>query len=269
MYKNSTDSCHQYAKPFKMSGNKLTNLFQKACGYFREHPHCILPSKFSPAACAARILHSPSSILHSQFSILHSPSSILNSPSSILNSQFSILTFLLLFLTSCSTSGCLENQSALPKALFYTASVSESGDVTDRIVSIDSIQVWGVGSPGDSLLVDGRASSTYLPLRSSASSVRFCFHYTQRNLSSSALNDTLTLTYTSDPRFISEECGAMYFYTVTSLSSTRHLIDSVRLTDSLVTNFDKETLRIYFRTQEADDTGADETDTETDTDPQP
>ena len=213
--------------------------------------------------------------IRSLFSSLLPHFSFLISHPSSLRPHFSFLIFYFTFFifqfsfSSCSTSGCLENQSALPKALFYTASVSESGDVTDRIVSIDSIQVWGVGSPGDSLLVDGRASSTYLPLRSSASSVSFCFHYTQRNLSSSALNDTLTLTYTSNPRFISEECGAMYFYTFTSLSSTRHLIDSVKLTDSLVTNFDKETLRIYFRTQEADDTGADETDTEPDTAPQP
>lgn len=152
-------------------------------------------------------------------------------------------------LPSCSTSGCLENQSALPKALFYSAASD-----AEKIISIDSIQVWGVGSPGDSLLVDGRASATYLPLRSTAPSVAFCFHYTQRALSSSALNDTLTLTYDSSPQFISEECGAMYFYTISSLSVTHHLIDSVRLVDSLVTNFDKETLRIFFRTQEPEPT---------------
>lgn len=180
---------------------------------------------------------------------------------SLLSLSFLIFHFLL---SGCSTSGCLENQSAIPKALFYTASVSESGTVTNTTIAIDSIQIWGVGSPGDSLLVNGRASSTYLPLRSSATDAAFCIHYTQKALSSPALNDTLTLTYNSDPRFISEECGAMYYYTVSSLAVTHHLIDSVRLTDSLVTNFDKETLRIYFRTRQADDTEKDNQ-----TDPQP
>ena len=41
----------------------------------------------------------------------------------------------------------------------------------------------------------------------------------------------------------------MYRYTITRLSYTQHLIDSVAVTDSLVTNTDIKRLKIYFRTE--------------------
>lgn len=151
-----------------------------------------------------------------------------------------------LLLGSCSTTGCLENQSSLPIGGFYSSA-------TETTVSIDSLQIWGVGSPGDSMLVDGVASQTYLPLRSSATSSSFCFHYAQKELSNPALNDTLTITYTSRPQFVSEECGAMYFYEITSATITTHLVDSVVIVNPVVDNFDRETLKIYFRTETPDE----------------
>lgn len=161
------------------------------------------------------------------------------------------LTAICLLLASCSTTGCLENQSSLPVAGFYSSA-------TESTVSIDSLQIWGVGSPGDSLLVDGRASQTYLPLRSTATTSSFCFHYAQKNLSNPGLNDTLTITYTSRPQFVSEECGAMYFYEITSASITNHLVDSVSIANPVVDNFDRETLKIYFRTETPDEDLEDE-----------
>lgn len=149
---------------------------------------------------------------------------------------------LVAFATACSTSGCLENQSAVPRAEFCSSATGET-------VSIDSMLVYGVGVPGDSLLKsDSRAAATvYLPLRSSSAATSFCFRYTEARLNSPALADTLTLAYTSEPRFVSEECGAMYFYRISSLTCTTHLIDSVALRDPLVDNVDRTTLAIYFR----------------------
>lgn len=42
----------------------------------------------------------------------------------------------------------------------------------------------------------------------------------------------------------------MYRYSIEKLNYTTHLIDSVGLVDSLITNADIETIRIYFRTEE-------------------
>ncbi|MDE5751611.1 MAG: hypothetical protein K2H88_03125, partial [Duncaniella sp.] len=43
-----------------------------------------------------------------------------------------------------------------------------------------------------------------------------------------------------------------YHYRITSLTYTTHVLDSVAVLDSLITNLERETIRIFFRTAEAD-----------------
>lgn len=144
---------------------------------------------------------------------------------------------------SCNTSGCLDNQSAIPLADFY----SSGGGA----VSIDSMRVAGVDAPADSALATGNSpiSRIYLPLRSDHSSTAFAFTYLQKQLS--GISDTLFLTYVSAPRFISEECGAVYEYTITGCRHTSHVLDSVAILDPLITNVDATRIRLFFRTIEA------------------
>lgn len=143
----------------------------------------------------------------------------------------------------CNTTGCTDNQNALPLAGFYSSSTMSS-------ISVDSIDIGGVGAPNDSLLhsTGTSISEVYLPFRSTVGTTAFYFHYTQQSLSNDALNDTITFSYTSTPYFASEECGAMYKYLITQMSHTTHIIDSVAITDSLITNIDTERIKIYFRT---------------------
>ena len=68
----------------------------------------------------------------------------------------------------------------------------------------------------------------------------------------------------------------MYKYEITEFTSTYHLIDSIALIDSVITNADRETIRLYFRTYtppeeedpdtpvESDDPDATETSDDTD-----
>ncbi len=146
-------------------------------------------------------------------------------------------------LSGCNTSGCTDNQSSLPLAGFYSSQ-------TKSAISIQDLDISGVGVKNDSLLyASGTAiSQVYLPFRSTESSTAYCFHYTQEGLDNPALNDTISFRYTSEPYFASEECGAMLRYEITEMSHTRHLIDSVAVTDSLITNADIERIKIYFRT---------------------
>lgn len=158
------------------------------------------------------------------------------------------LTLLCTGFAACNTAGCLENQSSIPQAGFYS-------DRDSTQITVDSISVYGIGSRGDSSLVYGvRASWVYLPLRSDMPSTSFCFRYLQKELDIPELNDTLTIDYTSEPRFVSEECGAMYFYTITRIAHTSHFIESVELLDSFVNNYDRERIKIYFRVAEPEDT---------------
>ncbi|MDE7472731.1 MAG: hypothetical protein K2M68_04005 [Muribaculaceae bacterium] len=150
-------------------------------------------------------------------------------------------------IAGCNTTGCTDNRSSLLLAGFYSSS-------DRRAISIDSLELGGVGAPDDSLLVtvNERASQVYLPLRSRETETAFCLHYASKALSDPRLNDTISLTYTSEPYFASEECGAMYRYSIKRLDYTRHLIDSVALPDSLINNVNVERMGIYFRTQTND-----------------
>ena len=155
------------------------------------------------------------------------------------------LLAILLLAAGCNSVGCTDNQNSIPLAGFYSMSLGQS-------IRPDSIAIHGVGAPGDSLLLSPTASSAqvYLPLRSTRTETSFCIRYCQRALDFVELNDTITFAYTSIPFFASEECGAMYHYRITRLTHTSHLIDSVGLSDSLVTNVERETVQIYFRTSE-------------------
>lgn len=150
--------------------------------------------------------------------------------------------------TGCSSTGCTENQNSVPLAGFYSISTGDA-------VSIDSLAIGGVGAPNDSLLVgpSERASQVYLPLRSTETSTTFVIKYMQKALAQYGLEDRITFYYEASPWFASEECGAMYHYHITRVSHTSQLLDSVGISDSLVTNIERETIGLYFRTSDPDE----------------
>ncbi|MCM1110206.1 MAG: DUF6452 family protein [Clostridium sp.] len=156
-----------------------------------------------------------------------------------------VAAVLVFAMSACNTSGCLENQNSLPLAGFYSSADGEA-------ISVDSVAIGGVGAPGDSLLTtsSSRVSMVYLPFRAADNATSFYFLYRQRELAAYGVTDTVRFTYDSEPRFVSEECGAMYFYRITGVSHTSNLIDSVGVADSLITNRDIEQIHIYFRTAE-------------------
>ncbi len=155
-------------------------------------------------------------------------------------------------LTGCSNSSCTDNQSALPLMGFYDYATGNS-------VTINSINFGGVGAPGDSLLIQSGESNSqvYLPFRANASSTAFYFNYqlTDNEAYNALYNDTITFYYTASPYFASNECGAMYQYRINRVVSTYHLIDSIAVVDSLITNVELERIKVFFRTSsDTDDT---------------
>lgn len=156
----------------------------------------------------------------------------------------SLLIFILALATlaACNSSGCLDNGSALPLAGFYNSS-------TGAAIGVDSVEIQGIGAPDDSILLKagGAVNQVYLPMRSSANSTQYVFKYRHDYLDFPEIYDTLTFDYQVVPYFASAECGAMYIYRVEKLSCTDHLIDSVKLVDSIFTNTELERIKIYFR----------------------
>ena len=155
-----------------------------------------------------------------------------------------VVMFFLLSLASCSDTGCIDNRSSIPYAGFYSYETKES-------ITVDSLEIGGVGAPNDSLLVVARdrISAMYLPFRFEHDNTTFYIRYVSKALNYPWLVDSISFKYTSNPMFVSSECGAMYQYHVTEMKYTTHLIDSIALTDSLITNTEMERIKIYFRTR--------------------
>lgn len=147
-------------------------------------------------------------------------------------------------LTACNSSGCLDNGNTLPLAGFYNAETRKS-------ISVSALEIRGIGAPGDSVLLSPGhdVSEVYMPLRATAPEVSWIFDYTADGLPE-RYNDTVTFRYETIPYFASEACGAMYIYRVERLDYTRHVIDSIGLTDSIFNNVDVERIRIYFSAAE-------------------
>lgn len=144
-------------------------------------------------------------------------------------------------LAGCSSSSCYDNQSAVPLAQIVDRE-------TGKTVSVRGVGIRGLGAPHDSVLVrpTSSLSQVYLPMRSSTDSVAWIFYYGIEEAASPEWNDTLVFRYTSQPYFASNECGAFYQYRIDRFSYTRHVVDSVAVLDSLITNVDIPRISIYF-----------------------
>lgn len=140
-------------------------------------------------------------------------------------------------MTQCASNGCLDNRNSIPLAGFYD---SETGEA----VAVTGLTVGGVGAPGDSLiLANGSASQVYLPFRASVGEVTYVFSVGDENVTYS---DSVRFVYNSTPYFVDTECGAMFRYRIREVSFDGTLIDSIAVTDSLITNVESERIKIYF-----------------------
>ena len=52
-----------------------------------------------------------------------------------------------LVLSNCGSNGCVDNRSSIPLAQFY------SYDAQETALSVDSISIFGIGQPTDSMLL--------------------------------------------------------------------------------------------------------------------
>lgn len=148
---------------------------------------------------------------------------------------------------SCNVDGCLENRSSIPLAGFYGTNGAS--------ISLDSLRVTGIGLDTVALSEEGQhVSQLYLPMRATQNSTSWQFCYKWSYLGAGTLSDTISFDYDASPYFASDECGVIYRYHIKKLSHTSHLIDSIALTDSLITNLDIERIKIYFRTAADADT---------------
>lgn len=144
---------------------------------------------------------------------------------------------------SCSNDECLDNKNSLPLAGFY------SSDSIPKAVSLDSVSIYGVDVPGDSVLHDSvrGLSQSYLPFRIDQNSTTYVIQYLTGLPGRFRLRDTITFNYKIVPWFVSSACGTIYEYDMQSIETTHYIIDSVSCPGKIINNANIENLKIYFR----------------------
>lgn len=146
---------------------------------------------------------------------------------------------LALVLTACGDDSCYDNGSSLPLARFYTSGTSTT-------VTVLNLTMRGIDAPGDSILIDNSSvSECYLPLRATVGTTQYELSYGDDE-GETLLADTITFSYRPVPYFASHECGAMYNFEMSSLTSTHHVIDSVVLVNKVIDNSTSVAVRIYI-----------------------
>ena len=149
---------------------------------------------------------------------------------------------------SCASDECEDNKNSLPLAEFYS-SLPEP-----EAVSLDSISVYGIGAPGDSLLLDSASNvgQCYLPFRIDEGRTSYVIHYLKKGIAGGTLRDTVAFSYGIRPEFVSSACGAVYYYDNVAIDHTCNLIDSVVCPEGRITNANRANIFIYFRAAEED-----------------
>ena len=149
-------------------------------------------------------------------------------------------------ISACSADECADNKNSPPLAGFYTM---DDGRLQE--VSIDSISVFGVGAPGDSLILDtaSSVSEEYLPFDICSESSTFVLSYDAPSLRENGKSpyDVITFNYRKRPEFVSHACGAVYVYEITDIVSTHHFIETVDCPDGEIGNADIQNIRIFFK----------------------
>ncbi|MGL4993786.1 MAG: DUF6452 family protein [Bacteroidales bacterium] len=144
-------------------------------------------------------------------------------------------------IVGCGNEGCQETISVNARCSFYKKSNNKS-------FSFDSITVYGVGAPDDSLLYNRSTSQSYvkLPLKKFTEESSYVFHFQGAESEIIDKKDTVTFYYKNQSYFISEDCGTVVHHLVDSVIYTRHYIDSLIIAKQSIINLDEENLLLLF-----------------------
>lgn len=143
-----------------------------------------------------------------------------------------------MLLTGCNEE-CTGNRNTLPLAGFYSSAAPT------QKVRVDSLEVRGLGAPGDSILSTAQETKNelYLPFRIDSDTTTYIFikRGTQPERSS-----RVQFVYSRTPRFVSAECGVSYLYDIRKIECSGQLIDSVTCPAGFIDNAAMENIKVYF-----------------------
>jgi len=138
--------------------------------------------------------------------------------------------------------GCSEDEdcSATTRGMMNANIYTMQGDTLEVETTIDTLTVTAYGT--DSIIVNAQTAvaDVTLPLRYATGTTTFVFDY---NLS---YNDTIVVTHTNTPYFVSVDCGYQMKQTIDNVNYTTHYLTAITINNSTVNADGNENLKIYY-----------------------
>ena len=165
-----------------------------------------------------------------------------------------VIILLVTAITACTSIDCPVNNSV------RTTFALKKADGTSDTLSKDTMWVWTQRADGTDTLVShqtqGNLELNYF-YGSSATSFDLPISHTQpedvlcvllRNAAGAKYRDTIHVKKENIPHFESVDCQASYFHTITAVSTTHHVIDSIVINNPNV-NYDPNTthFKLYLK----------------------
>ena len=156
----------------------------------------------------------------------------------------------LLILCACDNFSCPLNNTVESVYGFYAATRDEAGElITGQSVSVgDTITIKALGR--DTVLVNRLINKTgvSLPLSFFQDEDGFEFKFTDQE--SRTGYDTLWVVKSNLRHWDDPSCPVHMWHTITDVRFTRHLIDTLVITNPIVNYDGLENIQIYFRTSQ-------------------
>ena len=141
-------------------------------------------------------------------------------------------------MVGCSGEDCPINNTVMGKMAFYDP-------YGDAVAFVGTLGVSVVRPQGDSVVLNrmSNASEATFPLSYAHGTDTVVLDYNQ-----GVAYDTLYVSHTNTPTLVSVDCGMAMFHSITSVSATRHVIDSIVLKSSEVNYDERENIQVIYRT---------------------
>lgn len=153
------------------------------------------------------------------------------------------ILLIILGMTACSSEDCPINNTVQGKMVFYNS----LGDA----VSINAMLSMTVVRPqGDSVILNKKTNATDVAFPLSYTNETDTFIYCYDLNGTLVTYDTLYISHTNTPTLVSVDCGTAMFHTITAVSSTHTLIDTLIIKSPEVNYDERENIQVIYRTND-------------------
>lgn len=160
--------------------------------------------------------------------------------------KYPIRTVILLILASSflgSFSACSEEEDcSLATRAMLNCNIFTIDEVTGAVVkdTLDMLSVTALGT--DSVIINRQeqVKDLILPLRYTEETTTLIFRYDD------TLSDTLVISHSNTPYFLSMDCGYQMKQELKSIAYSRHLLDSIYISNAEVGIYGTENIKLFY-----------------------